>query len=70
MAASSRHTPTGLTFYIAGTDDTPGLGHRLARLHVLESLPEDVETSPITASITDKSGRTSADQASYRVADE
>jgi len=65
------HANLASLFNIAGTDDTPGPGVTAwLGWHVLESLPEDVETFTITATITDESGRTSADQASYRVADE
>uniref|UniRef100_UPI00374D25B8 CHRD domain-containing protein n=1 Tax=Undibacterium sp. TaxID=1914977 RepID=UPI00374D25B8 len=53
-------------FNIAGSDDTAGPGITLwSGWHVLESFREETTAVTITASITDKSGRTATDHVTY-----
>jgi hypothetical protein len=58
----------GALFNVAGTDDTPGPGVTIwAGWHVLESLPTDVNTFTITASVRDATGRVGQDTLTVRV---
>ena len=62
------NTNLAALFNIAGTDDTPGPGITLwTGWHVLESLPKDVTTLTITASVRDSSGRVATDRVAYNV---
>ena len=64
----ARNTNLAALFNIAGTDDTPGAGITLwTGWHVLESLPQDVSTVTITASVRDVSGRVATDKVTYNV---
>jgi hypothetical protein len=63
-----RNTNLAALFNIAGTDDTPGAGITLwTGWHVLESLPQDVTTVNITASVRDVSGRVATDKVAFNV---
>lgn len=63
-----RNTNLAALFNIAGTDDTPGAGITLwTGWHVLESLPQDVSTVTITASVRDVSGRVATDKVAFNV---
>jgi hypothetical protein len=55
-------------FNIAGTDDTPGEGVTAwLGWHVLESLPEGVDTFTMTAAFVDEAGRIGLDQVKMKV---
>lgn len=63
-----RNTNLAALFNVAGSDDTPGAGITLwTGWHVLESLPQDVTTVTITASVKDNSGRVATDSVAYKV---
>ncbi len=67
-AIIAKGTDLGALFNVAGTDDTPGPGVTIwAGWHVLESLPTDVNTFTITASVRDASGRVGQDTITVRV---
>ena len=64
----ARNTNLAALFSIAGSDDTPGAGITLwTGWHVLESLPQDVTTVNITASVRDASGRVASDKVAFNV---
>ena len=64
----ARNTNLAALFNIAGSDDTPGAGITLwTGWHVLESLPQDVTTVNITASVRDASGRVASDKVAFNV---
>lgn len=58
-----KNTNLANLFNVAGTDDTPGKGVTAwIGWHVLESLPNDVESFKITAAVVDDAGRIGFDE--------